>query len=317
MGLKDKFRRFKPAYAIYNFFSKKKLKHIEQEYKKLGLGKTYFEPVTSLDFKDIQGEPPWLDDNDSKIVLPKNKTFQSLEKNIQNSIINWSDNGYAVLDRFFSEEEIDTINSEVESIKKSKDANYQINSKKLMFAVRQSELLNNTVNNSKINKILSLLLGKELHLFQSINFEEGSQQHTHSDSVHMTTFPLGYLIAIWVALEDIKPGSGVLHYYPGSHRLPYILTPDFDHGSNKFFLGNQAYDKYEEKIAAVVKNNTYPKKEFLPKKGDVLIWHANLLHGGNPIIQKGSTRKSMVLHYYAKDVACYHEITQRPALIEE
>ncbi len=185
-----------------------------------------------------------------------------------------------------------------------------------MFAVRQSQKLNETVNHDMLQKILSILLGKKVQLFQSINFLEGSQQATHSDSVHMTTFPLGYLIAVWIALEDIEKGSGVLHYYPGSHQLPYILTPDFEHGSNRLFLGENAYVNYEKKIAEVLQKNTFEKKEFLAKKGDILIWHANLLHGGNPITKNNSSRKSMVLHYYAKDVACYHEITQRPALIE-
>lgn len=316
MGLKDRFRRFKPAYAIYNFFNKSKLKHISRQYKDLGMKKTYFESVSSVDFKDAKGEAAWLDRLDSKEELPKNGIFQSLDKKIQDSILDWSGQGYAILDQFFSHQEVETMQSEIDKIKEKNLAQYQVNSKKLMFAVRQSDVLLNTVNNPKINQILSLLLGREVQLFQSINFEEGSQQKTHSDSVHMTTYPLGYLIAIWVAFEDVKPGSGVLHYYPGSHQLPYILSPDFDHGSNRLFLGKNAYDKYEEKIAEVISNHTFPKKEFLPKKGDVLIWHANLLHGGNPITVKESTRKSMVLHYYAKDVACYHEITQRPALFE-
>jgi ectoine hydroxylase len=317
MGLRNILRRFKPTYVIYNFFNKKKLVHIDEQYKKLGLEKTYFEAVSSVDFREAKGEQPWLDLKDSNLELPQHPTFQSFDKKIQDGIINWSKQGYAILDEFYSENEVISINNEIEKIKQNKQAKYQHNSKKLMFAIRESDTLLHTVNNSKIQGILELLLGKEITLFQSINFEEGSQQHTHSDTVHMTTFPLGNLIAIWIALEDIQPDTGVLHYYPGSHKLPYILTPDFDHGTNQLFLGKDAYNNYEGKIAEVIDNNTFSKKEFLPKKGDVLIWHANLLHGGNPIKKLGSTRKSMVLHYYAKDVACYHEITQRPALFEE
>jgi hypothetical protein len=47
----------------------------------------------------------------------------------------------------------------------------------------------------------------------------------------------------------------------------------------------------------------------------MLIWHANLLHGGEPILNPTLTRKSMVIHYYAKDVVKYHEITERPAIL--
>jgi hypothetical protein len=34
-----------------------------------------------------------------------------------------------------------------------------------------------------------------------------------------------------------------------------------------------------------------------------------------PVKQEGSTRKSMVAHYFAEGVICYHEISQRPALV--
>ena len=52
------------------------------------------------------------------------------------------------------------------------------------------------------------------------------------------------------------------------------------------------------------------------QKGDVLVWHANLIHGGEPQTNPESTRKSMVFHYYAQDAICYHEITQRPSLMK-
>ena len=317
MGFKDIFRRFKPAYSVYNFFKRSKLQHIEEQYDKHGLKKNYFEPISSIDFKDAKGEAPWLDVKSSKTALPSSPAFQQMTKSIQEGIIDWSEKGYAIIPNFFSEGEVDTILAETVKLVDSDKANFQRNSNKIMFAYRQSEKIKKIINSSKLDDILSLLLGKEVKLFQSINFFTGSQQASHSDSVHMTTFPLGYLIAVWIALEDIKEGSGVLHYYPGSHQLPYILTPDYEHGSNRFFLGANAYQRYEKKIQEVILNNTYKKENFLAKKGDILIWHANLLHGGDPITQPNRTRKSMVLHYYAKGVACYHEITQRPALIED
>ena len=62
--------------------------------------------------------------------------------------------------------------------------------------------------------------------FQTITSHKGSQQQEHSDSIHMTTYPIGYLTAAWVAFEDIHPDSGPLVYYPKSHRLPYIFSRD-------------------------------------------------------------------------------------------
>ena len=214
MGFKDIFRRFKPAYSLYNFFKRAQLKHIEEQYDKHGINKNYFEPISSVDFKDAQGEPPWLDSNSSKEMLPKDKRFQRLEKKVQEAIIDWSDKGYAIIPQFFSSEQVDAILKETNQLIESNKANYQRNSNKIMFAYRQSSVVKNIVDADRLNNILSLLLGKKVSLFQSINFFTGSEQASHSDSVHMTTFPLGYLIAVWIALEDIKEGSGVLHYYP-------------------------------------------------------------------------------------------------------
>jgi hypothetical protein len=36
---------------------------------------------------------------------------------------------------------------------------------------------------------------------------------------------------------------------------------------------------------------------FMAKKGDVLIWHADLMHGGAKIDNPAFTRKSLVCHY--------------------
>ena len=82
-------------------------------------------------------------------------------------------------------------------------------------------------------------------------------------------------------------------------------------------IGNEAYDKYEDEVERRLKKSNLIKQKFIAKKGDILIWHSNLLHGGEEVINPKLTRKSMVLHYYANDVICYHEITQRPTIIEK
>lgn len=69
-------------------------------------------------------------------------------------------------------------------------------------------------------------------------------------------------------------------------------------------------------LAQKINSLDLEKKILKAKKGDILIWHANLLHGGEPHIDKTKSRKSMVFHYYNTDCICYHEITQRPALLK-
>jgi hypothetical protein len=306
-------RSFKLTYTVSNILNYNKLKGNALLYKKYGLKKSVVSPISSKDFKQLPAQPlPWLDENSLKEIALENQTFQSFPKHIQESIIDWSEDGYAILPGYFAKQ-ADEVNRTIKEKLKSGDLKFRYGNK-IMFAMNQSELIKKMGTDDLMTKILDFLLGKEVKLFQSINFIEGSKQRAHSDIVHMTTFPQGYLIAIWIALEDIKEEQGALFYYPGSHKLPYLLNDDFNHGSSYYRLGNNAYKVYEDKVEEEIKKNGLQKKVLEAKKGDVLIWHANLLHGGSAITKPGSTRKSMVFHYYAEGVICYHEITQRPAL---
>jgi hypothetical protein len=306
-------RNIKLTYQLYNFFNKRKLKHNILFYKKYNINKKYYSSVSSEDFKNIPSPLNINDENDSAIELPKNEAFNALNEKLKAPLLSWSKNGYAILDSFFTPQEIDTCNAAIEKLIANKEIKF-LNNNKLMFAIHHSDFLNKMGNNKTLLQVLNLIMGKKVELFQSINFLKGSQQKTHSDSIHMTTFPYGNLIAIWIALEDIYEASGPLHYYPGSHKLPYVMNRDYGNIGTKFTLGDKKYSEYENHIESVVIKSELKKKIFLAKKGDVLIWHANLLHGGEEVLNKTSTRKSMVMHYYTNDAICFHEISQRPTL---
>lgn len=302
-------RRFKPFYQLYNLFQKKKLEHNLALYKKYGIKKRYHDPISSKDFEDLPEIPNTYDWLDSAQHLPNNQIYQKLPVTYQNALLNWSENGYAVLPEFFDPETVDKINEEVAPFRAE-----QPDEDKLIFLIHKSDLLKEVGNDPRLISILEMLMDKRVELFQSLNFKMGSEQRTHSDSIHMSTYPKGNLIAAWIALEDIGPDQGPLHYYPGSHQLPYIMNADYDNEGTRFWLGDRADKRYEDKIQEVVDSNNLKKKFFHARKGDVFIWHANLLHGGEPQNNKSLTRKSMVFHYYTEDAICYHEVTQRPTL---
>jgi phytanoyl-CoA hydroxylase len=214
-----------------------------------------------------------------------------------------------------SGEKAESINREIEDMLKTGKATFRYGNK-IMFAIHKSLLLREIGNQNELKELLSVLLNGEAVLFQSINFLTGSEQATHSDSIHMTTYPLGGLLGVWIALEDIDENNGPLHYYPGSHKLPYYLNSDYDNEGNFFLIGDKSYTAYEEMIERKIGELGLKKEIFTAKKGDLLIWHANLFHGGEPHLDKNRTRKSLVYHYFNKKAICYHEITQRPALIK-
>jgi ectoine hydroxylase-related dioxygenase (phytanoyl-CoA dioxygenase family) len=306
-------RRLKPTYALYNIFQRRRLAHNVALYKKLGLNKSYFSPISSKDFAHLPAAPatagPALPER-----LVKSSAFDELPAAAQASLLAFEQNGFAVLPGFFSARRVADINAELDRLVASGQLKFKYRNK-LMFAFRQSELLRQAGEDPQLLALLGALLGHEAQLFQSINFLSGSEQHTHSDSIHMSTYPLGGLIAAWVALDDITLENGPLHYYPGSHQLPYYLNADYDNAGSTWLIGDKDYSEYEAFIKSRVVALGLQKQVFLARKGDIFIWHANLLHGGEAHTNKQLTRKSMVLHYFSPDHICYHEITQRPALM--
>lgn len=306
-------RKYKITYQIFNFFFKNQLSYNIPIYKKYGLNKKYFSSISSEDFRGLKSDLNVHDLKDSQTEMPNNLSFKSLEPHLKKSLLSWSKNGYTILDNFFSENEIDACNEEIETLLKNNKVKFRYGNK-VMFAFHHSKIIKKMGTDKKLLDLLNIILGKKVELFQSINFLKGSQQRTLSDSIHMITFPYGNLVAIWVALEDVKLESGPLHYYPGSHKLPYVMNRDYGNIGTKYKLGPKSYTDYENHIEEVLVKNKLKKEIFLAKKGDVLVWHANLFHGGEKVIDKAITRKSMVFHYYSKDSICFHEITQRPTL---
>lgn len=144
---------------------------------------------------------------------------------------------------------------------------------------------------------VDLILGQTGVATQSLFFEYGSQQGLHRDPVFVQTKPPSHLFAAWVALEDIGPRCGPLVYVPGSHRLPYY---QFEPG--QFLFDHARHGEKESAAMAEFDRRQAEERGLEPevftcKRGDVLIWHASLLHGGSPVEDPSLTRKSFVIHF--------------------
>jgi len=126
--------------------------------------------------------------------------------------------------------------------------------------------------------------------FQTLNFSVGTQQATHADCLHFSSSPDAYMCGVWVALEDIDMNNGPLHYFAGSHKRGSVSMDDIDAKAGGDII--QYFDQ---------ESRPYEKKYGLIKKGQAVIWAANLLHGGDPIIDEGRTRLSQVTHYFFED----------------
>jgi hypothetical protein len=145
-------------------------------------------------------------------------------------------------------------------------------------------------------RFLTLIFDEPPLLFQSLSFDQGSQQGLHQDTAYVVVKPPMELAACWIALEDVKEGSGELMYVRGSHRFA-----DFDFGNHKHFDGQENSQEQHTAWAKWLLDETARRDlkldSFIAKKGDILIWHADLAHGGRPVINKETTRRSLVGHF--------------------
>ncbi|WP_170110594.1 phytanoyl-CoA dioxygenase family protein [Flavilitoribacter nigricans] len=310
-------RQFKAVYVLNNLLNRHKLAHNRELYAKYGLKKSIYAPLGKADFAKPHPDVPWLDRPDAIRALEQHPRFKEWSAPIQEELKRFVRDGYMILKNFFSIENVDRLNEEIDQLLQDRSIDFNYTGRKVMESFRVSPMADAFFRNRQLNKLLSFTMGAPVIPFQTINFIRGSEQRAHSDSIHMTTEPQGYLIAAWIALEDIGPDQGPLEFYPGSHRLPFVSTQQYASGNTNWTIGSESNKRYEDKIAQIVAENDLQPKTFLAQKGDILIWHANLIHGGQAITREGATRKSMVAHYFCEGVICYHEMSQRPALIEK
>lgn len=155
--------------------------------------------------------------------------------------------------------------------------------------------------NARVLEILSRVYGRRAWPFQTLNFPVGTQQHYHSDSVHFSSVPERFMCGVWVALEDVPEDAGPLVYYPGSHRWPILYNEMIGFYSGESGAKEPTQEIYEEAWERLVRASRIEPHYFLPKRGQALIWSANLLHGGAAHKNPELTRWSQVTHYFFDD----------------
>ena len=244
---------------------------------------------------------PWVESPFfEKIIKDKN-----LSKENEQLARDYHKNGFVVIRNVFNQEELDVVIAEMQS----KGFNFEFNYENHRDANRCQDLwtYSDAVKNLSVKpsvlETLEMFYGREVVPFQTLNFLRGTQQKAHSDTIHFSSLPARFMAGVWIALEDVTEENGPLFYYPGSHRMPEYNFNDF-----KEDLLDNSYDnypEYENYMGEIMENSPYEKQIFLAKKGDVLIWSSNIVHGGSPVLKQGTTRLSQVTHYFFKDCLYY------------
>jgi ectoine hydroxylase-related dioxygenase (phytanoyl-CoA dioxygenase family) len=163
-----------------------------------------------------------------------------------------------------------------------------------------SENVRALARSPKVLALLEDLYGRRPLPFQTLNFQVGTQQATHSDALHFNSKPPGYMCGVWVALEDIDMDNGPLVYYPGAHKLPELTMQEIGAEPKE-----SEYHKYERHIEEVIERDGLKPEYAAIGKGQALVWSSNLLHGGAPQRDMSRTRLSQVTHYFFEGCEYY------------
>jgi len=146
-----------------------------------------------------------------------------------------------------------------------------------------------------IVRFIRIYLGEPIAGMQTLTFENGTQQRAHQDYPYVHSLRPAALAGAWAPLEKVSIDAGPLFYYVGSHRAiaPYVFA-----GGSVLAEGDgQHIRDYESYLDNECTNLGLKKEVLLAEPGDVLIWHAALVHGGSVRNNPALTRRSIVSHY--------------------
>jgi ectoine hydroxylase-related dioxygenase (phytanoyl-CoA dioxygenase family) len=160
-----------------------------------------------------------------------------------------------------------------------------------------SDALMRLGKNGDIMRVLDFIFGTRAAVYTSLTFQYSTEQTLHRDSPYFHTFPVGRFVGVWTALEDIHPDAGPLSYVPGSHRLAIdhrriYRAAQEEQPAEARATALRRYNAEVERAAAALGDRRYVTMA----KGDVAIWHPQLVHGGSPQKNPSLTRQSVVFH---------------------
>ncbi|MGC3980650.1 MAG: phytanoyl-CoA dioxygenase family protein [Steroidobacteraceae bacterium] len=146
--------------------------------------------------------------------------------------------------------------------------------------------------NKAFHQFACRFFGAQSTLYTSLYFKHGSQQDPHINTPFFWTRPFNLFVGVWVALEDVQPTAGPLVYYHGSHRhfnSEAALRDVFARAGGDV---QRMFKLMQQEIEIDCK----PELSLI-RKGDAVIWHPGLMHGGSKASVQSATRHSAVFHF--------------------
>lgn len=237
---------------------------------------------------------------------------------------NLNNKGYTIIKNALNTELIDKVIKDI-------NWHYSLNNYNNNYRVTNFHMYNanmlNLITNKYVDDILRLFFNQEQTIYTSIFFKVGSSAYYHRDTPQMHTNPMYQYCGVWYALEDIDVKAGPFKYYVGSNKLEDIDGHKIYNkivSENTFLSFNERINRCQLEYSKVLtnlckKNNliSMDNTNYFDKidKGDVIIYHPKLLHGGSNIIDHSLTRYSVVTHNVPLNTQVFdtkHFFTDKP-----
>lgn len=164
--------------------------------------------------------------------------------------------------------------------------------------MRHPELLNLCMFGDLATE-LEKLVGEAMGLHLNLTGWTSTQRNWHQDGYLNPATTGDFYAAVWIALGDVHPDSGVFQYVPGSH-LWHRLT--YEKIRRYVDVNDPGWPTHTETIltdlveAEIVQRDA-EVVDYQPVKGDVLIWHPRLYHRGTKPLVPNAYRPSLIAHF--------------------
>jgi hypothetical protein len=156
-----------------------------------------------------------------------------------------------------------------------------------------------------LHYLLVDLLGEEMGLHFTLSGFKSTQRGWHQDDYLNPEDTMGRYVAVWMAMGDIDPDSGPFEFVPGSHKWPCLRR-----GKVAALVKPEAHSSTHEWVTAAeyfvnkaaenhMKRTGLEAVQFDAKKGDILIWHAKMMHRGSIPRNPDLSRPALIGHYAA------------------
>lgn len=206
----------------------------------------------------------------------------------------WTENGYLILERAIPEEVVDEYVRVRAKLPEALDASAYIQ----VPAMREVGL------HPAITAAISEVIGEEMGLSLSLSNWTSTERNWHQDEYLNPPVIKAHYLAAWIALEDIDPDSGPFEFVPASHKWGILSRERVQRFMTLKDVRSPMWPKRSEQVLngvfeELIAERGLESKQFIGKKGDVLIWHTCLAHRGTEPRDRTLKRKALICHYTA------------------